>query len=294
MNSLRTRRTTFFLWSNGGERVSVAIVGLGVLGTRVLKLLPQDLHIILIDHDIVVEKNLHRQYPAEYLGYRKAFAAQEAFHRDSEAIHKHLDLTTVGLLAEAELVVDCTDNMLTRRVINDYCTREGIPWVHGALSDRAGALAVFLPGSPCFSCLYPSGTGETCTEALDLRLADATARAVAREVQSVLAGTANPIFIRTTAKQELPFALTKRPQCPTCAGSYPYLDHGQNYYITYCQNSHCMAAKPVVPRSHDHGEPEERVVRGIPIAIYPNGEIHFLIEADADVLNAIAQDILSK
>jgi molybdopterin/thiamine biosynthesis adenylyltransferase len=271
----------------------IAIVGLGTLGVRVAKQLPAGTPLLLIDYDTVEEENLGTQYPAEALGLPKVEACRRLYHHDASIIHKHIDVTTIGVLAEAELVIDCTDNMLARYLINDYCAREGIPWIHSAMSDTAGTVAAFVPGGPCFACVYPKGTGETCTRDFARGIADHTAQVAVQEAEHVQRTLATR-FIRVGIHDATPFAITKRAGCPTCAGNYTYLELApQAFYITYCQNAHCMAAKPL-KHSHEHGTPKEQVVNGIPVSVFPNGEIHFHQHADDDVLFAIAKHVYMK
>lgn len=269
----------------------IAIVGVGVLGTRVLKRIPEDEEVLIIDHDFVREENIHRQYPVDFLGSPKAEAAKHAFHPLALAVSKHLDITTAGLLEEASVVIDCTDNLLSRRIINDVCSKFGIPWIHGALSDSLGTVALFTPGGPCFSCLYPENTGEICTRNLPLALADKTADAIISQLKR-LQNNEPGRFVRVTLNGESIFGMIKRKGCRTCAGEYPFLAHPQRgFYITFCTSSNCMAAKPAVPRRHDHGSGEEQMIENMPLTIYPNGEIHFHAEASEDELYRIASKV---
>jgi molybdopterin-synthase adenylyltransferase len=269
----------------------IALVGLGLLGSRVCKQLPPDIPVLLVDYDTVEQENLHRQYPQEGLGMRKVDAAKTLFARHAQIVHKHIDVTTVGLLAEATLVIDCTDNLLVRYTINDFCSREGIPWIHSAMNDHVGTVAVFLPEGPCFQCLYPKGAGEACTRAANTALADKVASVVVQEAKLLLAGQEASHFIRVTANDKVVLALAKNKHCLACNGIYQYLDlKSDAFYITYCQNSNCMAAKPH-RHSHDHGTPQHRTVQGIPLQVFPNGEIHFLKHADEDLLYRIAREV---
>jgi hypothetical protein len=50
-----------------------------------------------------------------------------------------------------------------------------------------------------------------------------------------------------------------------------------------------MAAKPF-KHLHDHGRPKTLVVKGMPLELFPNGEIHFHAEAEDDDLYKIAEE----
>jgi molybdopterin/thiamine biosynthesis adenylyltransferase len=259
----------------------IAVVGLGILGTRVVKLIDPYTELLLIDYDFVQPENVPKQYPKEALHKSKVEACRELYHEKAEVIHTHIDVTTVGVLSDCELVIDCTDNILVRRIINDFCSKEGIPWIHSALSDTAGSVAVFIPGEACFNCVYPDIVGETCSPRLPVKLADKTASAVITAMKNM-----TPAFIRI-AKDNTVLAISKRADCKTCSGIYEWLKP-KKFYITYCENAECMAAKPF-KHLHDHGKPKNIVVDDMPLELFPNGEIHFHAEAEDDELYRIAE-----
>ncbi len=57
------------------------------------------------------------------------------------------------LLTGADLILDGTDNFETRYLINDYCVREGIPWVYGAAVGSYGIVMPVIPGALGLPCL---------------------------------------------------------------------------------------------------------------------------------------------
>lgn len=63
-----------------------------------------------------------------------------------------------GLIAGADIVIDCSDNYATRHAINAACVRHGKPLVAGAAIGMDGQLSVYDardPASPCYACLFP-------------------------------------------------------------------------------------------------------------------------------------------
>ena len=62
-----------------------------------------------------------------------------------------------ALVGAAEIVLDGTDNLVTRRVVAAACDRLGKPLVSGAVSMFSGQVTVFAPhlGGPPHSALYP-------------------------------------------------------------------------------------------------------------------------------------------
>lgn len=139
----------------GQERLSsarVLIVGLGGLGAPVATYLAGAGvgHIALCDPDTVSLSNLQRQtlYAEADLGKPKA----ECALRRLKALNSEIHYTTVPegitlenaarLVADCNLVVDCTDNFATRYLIDDTCADAGRPWVYGAIGEFCGQVAV--------------------------------------------------------------------------------------------------------------------------------------------------------
>jgi adenylyltransferase/sulfurtransferase len=63
-------------------------------------------------------------------------------------------------VAEADIVVDCSDNFATRHAVNRACVAAGKPLVSGAAIRFDGQVAVFDPrdpASPCYHCLFGEG-----------------------------------------------------------------------------------------------------------------------------------------
>jgi adenylyltransferase/sulfurtransferase len=62
------------------------------------------------------------------------------------------------LVAQSDLVLDCTDNFATRQLLNRACVEHRTPLVSGAAIRFDGQVMVFdlrKPDSPCYACLFP-------------------------------------------------------------------------------------------------------------------------------------------
>lgn len=73
------------------------------------------------------------------------------------------------IIAEYDVVVDCTDNFKSRYLINDACVLLGKPVVFGAIYQLEGRVSVLnYKGGPCFRCMFPApppvGLFPTCSE----------------------------------------------------------------------------------------------------------------------------------
>jgi adenylyltransferase/sulfurtransferase len=158
----------------------VLVVGCGGLGSPVIQYLAAAGvgRMTLCDDDVVEASNLNRQllHRAADVGRRKAERAAEwVSELDPQLeVHARTDRLSTGNAREAvrdhQLVVDCTDGLPVKFLLNDACVMEDVPLVHGAATGLSGQLLV-VPGraGPCLRCLFedvpPAGTVPTCQEA---------------------------------------------------------------------------------------------------------------------------------
>ncbi len=118
----------------------------------------------VIDNDEVELSNLQRQiiYGAQHLGSKKAEIAQNVLHKLNPNVQLHAyvrRLTLVNaeeLLAQYDIVADCTDNFATRYLINDLCYHLNKPFVSASVDRFQGQCTTFLAKQgPCYRCLFP-------------------------------------------------------------------------------------------------------------------------------------------
>jgi len=155
----------------GQERLLAArvlIVGAGGLGSpAALYLAAAGVgRITLADADRVELSNLQRQiaHAMDSLAENKATSAarrMRAMNPDLElrALEERLEGERLSEeLAQADVVLDCSDNFATRQAINRACVRAGVPLVSGAAVRFDGQISVFdrrMPDAPCYACLFP-------------------------------------------------------------------------------------------------------------------------------------------
>jgi adenylyltransferase/sulfurtransferase len=154
----------------------VVIVGCGALGTVAANNLARAGvgHITIIDRDFVELSNLQRQmlFEEEDVGEPKALAAAKRLNAinseiEIEPIVADLNHTNVQeILKDANVVLDATDNIQTRMLVNDVCVQNGIPWIYTGAIGTSGMIMNLLPDGPCLRCLYPNipqaGSLPTC------------------------------------------------------------------------------------------------------------------------------------
>jgi len=148
----------------------VLVVGAGGLGCAVLTSLAGAGvgEITIVDHDTVQPSNLHRQplYTASDAGRPKAEAAAARLldynpTLSIRAITERLEeRNATALLAEADVVVDCTDNFASKFLVNDAAVRAGVPAVLASVYQYEGQLQVVRPerGGSCLRCQWPEAT----------------------------------------------------------------------------------------------------------------------------------------
>ena len=139
-----------------GESHAV-VVGVGATGAAAAGLLARAGvgRLTLIDRDFVEPSNLQRQMLFDEDDARASLPKAEAARRHLERINssvraeaKVADLVpenVADLLHGADVVLDGTDNFETRYLINDFCVREGLPWIYAAAVGSYAATMNVLP-----------------------------------------------------------------------------------------------------------------------------------------------------
>lgn len=156
---------------DGQARVSAGralVIGAGGLGSPVLLYLAAAGvgRITLVDDDEVDLTNLQRQiaHGTQRVGMPKVESAAEAMRgiNPDICIETHRlradDALLARLVAEADVVIDCSDNFRTRQAVNRACVAHARPLVAGAAIRFDGQLSVYDtrdPASPCYACLFP-------------------------------------------------------------------------------------------------------------------------------------------
>lgn len=146
----------------------VLLIGLGGLGC------PAALYLaaagcgtlMLADDDVVNLDNLSRQilYPEDSIGNAKTVTAATVLAKHNSdiqliTINKRLDATSLSqYVKEVDIVIDASDNYMSRYAINQSCWQHKKPLVSGAAIRAEGQIAIFdmrQGNGPCYACLYP-------------------------------------------------------------------------------------------------------------------------------------------
>jgi len=143
------------------NKKTISIIGLGALGTNAANLLTRTgINLILIDYDKVDLTNLQRQsiFTQDDINKSKVEVAQKYLNKVNSDIkikiyNVKLNKENISLI-RSDLVLDCTDNLEVRFLINNYCMNEKIPFIHAAAIKNSGLIFNIIPGKTCFNCIY--------------------------------------------------------------------------------------------------------------------------------------------
>ncbi len=126
--------------------------------------------LVVVDHDTVDATNLQRQiaHNLTRIGQPKAESLQAAIAAINPDVRvvpvtQRADAALLAtLVAQADVVLDCTDNFSTRHAINRACVAQRKPLVSGAAIRFDGQLSVYDSrdaAAPCYACVFPETSG---------------------------------------------------------------------------------------------------------------------------------------
>lgn len=119
-----------------------------------------------MDYDEVEISNLHRQilHTEDDVGYPKVNSAYDKLFSINRSvkiipIKQQMDSSTIKKIMSSlkfDLVIDGSDNVATRYLLNDVCVLNNVPLVSGSALQTEGQLTVYhYKGGPCYRCLFP-------------------------------------------------------------------------------------------------------------------------------------------
>ncbi|KAH3826865.1 adenylyltransferase and sulfurtransferase MOCS3-like [Dreissena polymorpha] len=130
--------------------IYLAAVGIGKIG--------------IVDYDEVELSNLHRQilHTERKVGLAKCqsvVGACRGLNSFVECVPHHVQFDSsnaLDIVKQYDIVLDASDNVATRYLLNDACVIAGKPLVSGSALRFEGQLTVYNhEGGPCYRCLYP-------------------------------------------------------------------------------------------------------------------------------------------
>ncbi|MFH1421773.1 MAG: ThiF family adenylyltransferase [Planctomycetota bacterium] len=234
------------------SKSSAAVVGCGALGGVSANLLARAGvgSLTIIDRDFVEFDNLQRQMlftekDAEQHLPKALVVAERLKESNSEIkIGYHIiDLNQRNvekLLRNHSVIVDATDNLDTRFLINDFCVKNKVPWIYGAALGSTGMVKTILPGkTACLRCFLPSppppGSIPTCETGgiLNSTTGIVGSLEVSETLKIIVGGTENAgslIYIDVWSNRFDVVEVNRRENCPACAdGNFEFLNAKQSY-----------------------------------------------------------------
>lgn len=222
------------------------IIGLGGLGSpAALYLAASGVgKLILCDHDKVDFSNLQRQiiHRTSTVGQPKVDSAQAALHEinpevECVALPVRADAAQLReLAAQADVVLDCSDNFSTRYAVNRVCLELRKPLVSGAAIQFDGQVSVFdfrredaseQTGAPCYNCLFPEDSVAAelrcATTGVFAPLVGIIGALQAAETLKLLMGverglSGKLLTVNALDMQIMRSTLSKDPACRACGG----------------------------------------------------------------------------
>jgi len=223
------------------REAKAVVVGCGATGTHVAELLVRMGfgEVSLIDKDYVDISNLYRTSLFTEDDVRaampKAVACANALRRidSSVKVKPHVTKLTPTnaeeLLGGHDIVIDGTDNYVTRLIINDFSVKHGIPWVLTGVGTWYGNVWLIDPArnTPCMRCVYGNVSDEDLGNACDVLGVVPTAVSLVASLAATLAlkhvlgqsdrELTSTYFVVDAKRLSIDaLRVVRKPDCPAC------------------------------------------------------------------------------
>lgn len=223
-------------------RARFLVIGAGGLGSPALMYLAASgaCRITIADDDAVSTSNLSRQllHGADALGLNKAESACRTLPRfnpllKAEAVPFRMESleALLPLVEAADVVLDCTDNLAARHLVNRACRAARKPLVFGSAVRFSGQATTFDfrdPDSPCYRCLFDEDDAANDEKAANFGVFSPLTGVIgviqAAEAVKIAAGIGPGLARRLLLADLLSmdftiFACEKHADCPVCGGA---------------------------------------------------------------------------
>jgi len=217
------------------------VIGAGGLGSPVVLYLGTAGvgRITLVDDDVVDLTNLQRQiaHQLSRVGQPKAESARlsiQAINPDVEVVARveRADAALLHqLVAEADVVLDCSDNFGTRQAVNAACVAHRRPLVSGAAIGFDAQISVYdtrRDDAPCYACVFPAEATvqemACATMGVFAPLVGIIGSMQAAEALKLLAGIGTPLagrllLLDARSMEWTQIGVQRAPKCLVCAHS---------------------------------------------------------------------------
>jgi len=244
---------------------TIAIIGLGALGSNSAELLARAGigKLILIDRDVVELSNLQRQrlFNEDDIGKPKALAAKEHLNEINSEVEiafliDDLNFENINkiLNKNIDLILDCTDNLETRFLLNDYCIKNNATFIYSSAIGGKGYVFNIIPNkTACLRCfLKEAAQLDTCeTVGVLNTITNVISSLQVNEVLKILLNKnyeKNLLFFDAWANELTKIKVNKNNDCICCAKhNFEYLTGKKSSKIVkLCGDSiYQVKAKPM-------------------------------------------------
>ena len=215
------------------------VIGAGGLGSPVALYLGTAGvgRITIVDDDRVELTNLQRQiaHDLSRLGMPKAESARRSIQAINPDVQvdarvQRADAALLNqLAAQADVVLDCSDNFGTRQAVNAACVAHAKPLVSGAAIGFDAQVAVYdtrRADAPCYACVFPpeATVEETACATMGVfaPLVGIVGSMQAAEALKLLAGIGGPLagrlqMLDARGMEWTQIAVQRAAHCPVCA-----------------------------------------------------------------------------
>jgi len=214
----------------------------------------------LIDADLVSLSNIHRQilHHTSDIDRPKVISAYEKL----KAINPNVNIITyqerlqadnaLAIAGSFDLIIDGTDNLPSRYLINDACFFLKKPFIFGGIFQFEGQCSVFAPKGPCYRCFFrdipPPDEMPSCAQTGVIGVVPGIIGLMqANEAIKLICAIGEPLVGRLVIFDALTshwreVKIKKDPQCPLC-GSNPTI-HTLQEYTWQCSKEENTMQKP--------------------------------------------------
>lgn len=254
MNSRYSRQQLFKpIGEEGQKKISgahILLVGAGALGSSSAEMLTRAGvgKLTIVDRDILDWSNLQRQQLYTEQDVIDQLPKAVAANRRLSEINRSVKIETMvsdvtaqnveELVKEKTLVIDATDNIETRLVVNDATRKWDVPFLMGSVVASYGMTYPIVSNDrPCLHCLLDTLPPQTLTcetagvispivqVVAALQVTDAFKYIVGDQIHATL----QSVDLWTGERAAIDVTKLKRPNCPSCSSNstYPFLTKEQ-------------------------------------------------------------------